>query len=70
MKYAVQMGSGTTLYISSFTDLFRHSKFNRGGSQTHRQHGDRKSLLSFLQNKECKPNKNTVVSLYIILLFR
>jgi hypothetical protein len=47
MEYAVEMGSGATVYIHTnfHKDWFRHSKVNRGDSQTHRQHGDRISLL-------------------------
>jgi hypothetical protein len=35
-------------------DWYRHSKVNWGDSQTHRQHGDRISLLSLFQNKESR----------------
>jgi hypothetical protein len=47
------MGSGAMIYIPYFMKIgFRHSKVNKGNSQTHRQHGDRISLLSLFQNKE------------------
>jgi hypothetical protein len=44
MKYGVEMGSGAMIYISSFI------KISSGiqkliGEETHRQHGDRISLL-------------------------
>jgi hypothetical protein len=48
MKYAVEMRSGTKF----LRDWFRHLEVNKVDSQTHRQHGDRISLLSFFQNKE------------------
>jgi hypothetical protein len=48
MKYAVEMGSGSKFH----KDWFRHSKFNRGETQTHREHGDGISLLLFFQNTE------------------
>jgi hypothetical protein len=35
-------------------DWFRHSKVDRGNSQTHRQPGDFISLLLFFQNKESR----------------
>jgi hypothetical protein len=34
MKYAVEMVSGAMIYIPSFTDWFRHSKFVMGGIHT------------------------------------
>jgi hypothetical protein len=55
MKYAVEMGSDAVIFLV-------HTKFHKDGSgiqkligediQTHRQHGDRISLLLFSQNKE------------------
>jgi hypothetical protein len=50
MKYAVQMGSGAMIYIPSFIKIGSGiRKLMWGGdSQTHRQHGDRISLLLFL----------------------
>jgi hypothetical protein len=41
MKYAVEMGSGAKFHKG----WFRHSKVDRGDTQTRRQHGDRISLL-------------------------
>jgi hypothetical protein len=46
MKYAFEMGSGVMIYIPSFIKIwFSHSKFDKGDIQTHRQHGNRISLL-------------------------
>jgi hypothetical protein len=53
MKNAVEMGSGSVIYIPSFiktgSDI---QKLTRGG--VHRQHGDPISILSFFENKESK----------------
>jgi hypothetical protein len=55
MKYALEMDSGATIHYTNFhKDWFRHSKVNRGDSQTHRQHGDRISLRLFFENKESR----------------
>jgi hypothetical protein len=43
MKYAVERGSGSMIYIKFHKDWFTHSKV--GGGDTHRQHGGRISLL-------------------------
>jgi hypothetical protein len=44
MKYAVEMGSGATIYIKIGSGI--QTLIGRGGnSQTHRQHGDLISLL-------------------------
>jgi hypothetical protein len=49
MKYTVEMGSVTMIYIPSFIKIGSGiQKLIGGDSQTHRQHGDRISLLSFL----------------------
>jgi hypothetical protein len=40
-------------------DWFRHSKVNRGYTQTHRQHGKSISLLSLLQIKESNLEHDT-----------
>jgi hypothetical protein len=46
MKYAVEMGSGAIIYIPSFIKIGRcFKKLMKGNTQTHRQHGDRISLL-------------------------
>jgi hypothetical protein len=46
-------------YTKFHKDWFSHSKVDKG-TQTHRQHGDRISLLLFLQNKESRIKiKNT-----------
>jgi hypothetical protein len=55
MKYAVEMGSGTMVYIPSFIKSRSGiQKLIRGDTQTHRQQGDLISLLLFLQNKESR----------------
>jgi hypothetical protein len=43
MKNAVEMGSDAKFH----KDWFRHSKTDRGNSQTHRQHGDLISVVLF-----------------------
>jgi hypothetical protein len=47
MKYAVQMGSGTVIYIPSFIKIGSgiQKLVWAGGSQSHRQNGERISLL-------------------------
>jgi hypothetical protein len=45
MKYAAETGSGAMIYIPSFINI--SSKFDRGVTQTHKQHGDSISLLLF-----------------------
>jgi hypothetical protein len=48
MKYAVEMGSVAMIYIASFIKIGSDIQKLIGGiQQTHRQHGDRISLLSF-----------------------
>jgi hypothetical protein len=42
MKYTVEKGSGTMIYLPSFIKI---------GSDTHRQLGDLISLVLFFQNK-------------------
>jgi hypothetical protein len=34
MNYAVEMGSGTVIYIYIYIDWFRHLKVNRGDTHT------------------------------------
>jgi hypothetical protein len=54
MMYAVEMGSGV-INIRSFIKIwFRHSKVNRGDTQTHKECRDHISLLLFFQNKESR----------------
>jgi hypothetical protein len=50
MNYAVEMGSGARISISSFIKISSGIQTLIGGR--HRQHEDRTSLLSFSQNKE------------------
>jgi hypothetical protein len=52
MKYAVEMGSGAMIFIPSFIKI--GSGIQKLIQAIHRQHGDRISLLSFLQNKESR----------------
>jgi hypothetical protein len=53
MKYAVEMGSGAMMQIPSFIKIGSGiQKLIWRDTQTHRQHGDRISLLLFFQNKE------------------
>jgi hypothetical protein len=47
MKYAVEMGSVPMIYISSLLKISSGIQKLRGDTQTHRQHGDRISLLLF-----------------------
>jgi hypothetical protein len=55
----IDLSSWGTLYIPSFMKIyFRHSKVEKGDTQTHRQHGDCISLYSFFQNKERTPYAN------------
>jgi hypothetical protein len=49
MKYALEMGSGATIYIPSFIKI--GSGIRKSMEGTHRQHGERINLLSFFQNK-------------------
>jgi hypothetical protein len=55
MKYAIEMGSGAMIYMLRFIMIGSGiQKLIGGNSQTHRQHGDRISLLSFFPNKEIR----------------
>jgi hypothetical protein len=54
MKYAVEVGSVTMIYIPCFIKTLRNSKVNTGESQTHRENGDPISLLLFFQNKKSR----------------
>jgi hypothetical protein len=46
MKYAVEMASGAMIYIPNVINIGPGiQKSRRGNLQTHRQHGDRISLL-------------------------
>jgi hypothetical protein len=49
------MGSGAMICIPSFIMIGSAiQKLTMGDTQTHRQHGDRISLLLFIQNKESR----------------
>jgi hypothetical protein len=52
MKYTVEIGSGTMIYVPSFIKIGSGIQKLTGG--IHRQHGDRISLLLFFQVKEIK----------------
>jgi hypothetical protein len=55
MKYTVEMGSGAMIHIPSFIKIGSGiQKFMGGGGYTDRQHGDRISLILFVQNKESR----------------
>jgi hypothetical protein len=56
MIYAVEMGSGAIIYIPSFIKIGWgiQKLLERDHIQTHRQHGDLTSILSFFQNKESR----------------
>jgi hypothetical protein len=47
MKYAVEMGSGVMIYVSSFIKIRVFKNELLGYKDTQRQHGDRISLLLF-----------------------
>jgi hypothetical protein len=57
MKYTVDMGSGAMIYKPKFHKYwFTHSKVDRGGTHTHRQHGDIIFLVLFVfEIKESRP---------------
>jgi hypothetical protein len=52
MMYAVEMGSDAVIYIPNLIKI--GSVEGVGDSQTHREHGDLISLLSFFKNKESR----------------
>jgi hypothetical protein len=56
MKYAIEMGSGAIIYIPSFIKISSAiQNFMGRNTRTHRQHGDRISLLLFFfQNEESR----------------
>jgi hypothetical protein len=54
MKCAVEIGSGAMICIPSLIKIGSGIEKLNGGAQTHRQHGDRISLLLFFQNKESR----------------
>jgi hypothetical protein len=62
MKYAVEMGSDTMIYILRFVKIGSGTQklILWGDSQTHRQHGDPISLLSFLKNKGSRLKKDGI----------
>jgi hypothetical protein len=54
MKYAVEVGSDVIIYIPNFKEIGSAiQRFMGGGdAQTHKQNGDRTSLVLFFLNKE------------------
>jgi hypothetical protein len=55
MKYAVEMGSGAMIYISSFIKIGSGiQKLMGDDTQKHRQQGDLISLHLFFRNKESR----------------
>jgi hypothetical protein len=50
MKYVIGMGSGVTIHTKFHKDWCRHSKVDRGDTQTYRQQGDLISLVLCHQN--------------------
>jgi hypothetical protein len=55
MNYAAEMGSGAMIYIPNLKKIGSGiQKLIEVDTQTHRQHGDRISLLLFFQNKESR----------------
>jgi hypothetical protein len=53
-KYAVEMGSVAMIYIPNFIKIISGIRKLMGGIQTHRQGGDRISLLKESRLKNCK----------------
>jgi hypothetical protein len=64
MKYAVELGSGVMTYIPNFIKIGSGIQKLMGGgdSQTHRQHEDRISLLSFFKIRESRLKNGTITS--------
>jgi hypothetical protein len=63
MKYVVEMGSGVMTYMQSFIKIISGiQKIIGGDTQTHRQHGDHISLLTFFQNKGSGLKMNVYLS--------
>jgi hypothetical protein len=54
MNYAVELGSGAMIYISSFMKTCYGVQTLLGFVYTYRQQGDLISLLLFFQNKESR----------------
>jgi hypothetical protein len=47
MNFAVEMGSGVKIHIPNFMKIGSSNQKLIGGIQTHRQYGDRISILFF-----------------------
>jgi hypothetical protein len=56
MKYAVEMGSGTVIYIPSFIKIGAgiQKLMGEGNSRTQRQYGELINVFAFFQNKESR----------------
>jgi hypothetical protein len=54
MKYAIEMGSGSLIYIPNFIKIGSGIQKLMGDTRRDRQHDDLISLLLFIQNKESK----------------
>jgi hypothetical protein len=55
MKYAVEMGSSAMIYIPSFIKIGSAiQRLMGGGTQAHRRHDDRISILLFFQNNDSR----------------
>jgi hypothetical protein len=68
MKCAVGMDSGAMTYIPSFIKIgLCIQKLMGGDTQTHRQNGDRMSLLLFFQNKENRLKMSFVFGVFYFL---
>jgi hypothetical protein len=58
-EYAIKMGSSAMIHIPSFIKISSGIQVKRGDSQTHIQHGDFISILSFFQAKESRQKINS-----------
>jgi hypothetical protein len=59
------MSSGTMIYIPSFIKIGSAiQKLLARDTQTHRQNGNRISLLLFFQNKESRPKMEALIISY------
>jgi hypothetical protein len=54
MKYAVEMGLGALIYISSFIKIGLGIQKLMEGGGVHREHGGLISLILFFQSKESR----------------
>jgi hypothetical protein len=54
MKHSFELGSGAMICTKFHKYWFRHSKVNRGHSQTNRQHRGRKNRILIFQSKKSR----------------